>query len=83
MMKLPSRTMLFFGQRYDRKVILGIITAFSGVVICVYFSPAFSLGGKGAGYLVLVGAILSGALYAHGFRSRHIEASEFWMETHR
>lgn len=36
-----------------------------GVVICVAFSPGFSLGGKGLGYLYLLGAVTSGAFYTY------------------
>ena len=40
-----------------------------GVVICVAFSPGFSLGGKGIGYLFLLGAVISGAFYTYSSSS--------------
>lgn len=57
---------LFLGHRHSRRTIFAIMMAFAGVVICVAFSPEFSLGGKGLGYLCLIGAILSGAFYSYG-----------------
>jgi drug/metabolite transporter (DMT)-like permease len=51
-------------QKTSKKIIGAIILAFVGVVVCVYFSPEFSVGGKGIGYLFLLAAIISGALYS-------------------
>ncbi|MFQ9892013.1 MAG: DMT family transporter [Emergencia sp.] len=56
---------IFLGHKNSRRTICAIIMAFTGVVVCVVFSPEFSLGGKGLGYLCLLGAILSGALYSY------------------
>lgn len=55
---------LFFHRKTSGKTKLSIVLAFVGVMVCVAFSPAFSLGGKGLGYLMLTGAILVGALYS-------------------
>lgn len=49
----------------SRQTIFAICLAFAGVVICVAFSPGFSLGGKGLGYLYLLGAVTSGAFYTY------------------
>lgn len=54
---------LIFRQKNSRKTIGAIFLAFFGVVVCVAFSPDFSLGGKGIGYIFLIGAVISGALY--------------------
>ena len=56
---------LFLHKKYSWKVAVAIVMAFAGVIICVVFSPNFSLGGKGVGYMVLMGAVLMGALYCY------------------
>jgi len=56
---------VFFLKQNSRSVKISIIMAFAGVLICVGFSPIFSLGGKGMGYLMLTGAIITGALYSY------------------
>lgn len=56
---------LFLHKKNSKRTILAICIAFLGVVVCVAFSPGFSLGGKGMGYLFLLGAIISGALYTY------------------
>lgn len=56
---------LFFHKETSRKTKISIVIAFIGVVICVAFSPDFSLGGKSLGYLLLTGAVLTGALYSY------------------
>lgn len=56
---------LFFHRKTSGKTKLSIFIALIGVVICVAFSPAFSLGGKGIGYLMLMGAVITGALYSY------------------
>ena len=61
-------------RKNDRRTIFAIIMAFTGVIVCVAFSPEFSLGGKGIGYLFLIGAVISGAIYTYA-SSR--AASEF------
>lgn len=43
--------------------VMAIIMAFIGVAVTIVFSPAFSLGGKAAGYLFLLGAVITGAIY--------------------
>lgn len=57
--------LLFLHHKHGKKTILAIMTAFVGVIICVAFSPNFSLGGKGIGYLLLIGAIIIGAIYTY------------------
>lgn len=69
---------LFFKKRYTARVVNAIIIAFTGVAICVVFSPTFSIGGKGIGYLILIGAVIVGALYcyASGFVSKEFGTME-------
>ena len=55
---------LFFHKKTSGKTKFSILLAFIGIGICVVFSPAFSLGGKGLGYLMLIGAVLTGAMYS-------------------
>lgn len=54
---------LVLHQKTSKRTIGAIFLAFLGVLVCVYFSPNFSLGGKGIGYVFLIGAVISGALY--------------------
>ncbi|SCJ95840.1 putative DMT superfamily transporter inner membrane protein [uncultured Eubacterium sp.] len=56
---------LILHKKNSRRTILAIVMAFAGVVICVAFSPNFSLGGKGLGYLILFCAVLTGAFYTY------------------
>lgn len=56
---------LVLHKKNSKRTILAIMMAFTGVVICVAFSPNFSLGGKGLGYLILFCAVLTGALYTY------------------
>ncbi len=56
---------LFLHRKNSRKTTCAIIMAFAGVIVCVAFSPDFALGGKGIGYLFLIGAVISGALYTY------------------
>lgn len=56
---------VLLGHKNGKRTSLGIIMAFTGVVVCIVFSPEFSLGGKGLGYLCLFGAVLSGAIYSY------------------
>ncbi|NLD11055.1 DMT family transporter [Aminicella lysinilytica] len=66
---IPCATLIFgaafFNRKVNYKVVLSIIIAFAGVVICTVFSPDFTLSGKGSGYLMLLGAIVTGGLYSH------------------
>ncbi len=55
----------FLHRKNSRRTALAILLAFIGVIICVAFSPGFSLGGKGLGYLMLIGAVITGALYSY------------------
>ena len=56
---------LFLHRKNSRRTVFAIVMAFAGVIVCVVFSPDFSLGGKGIGYLFLVGAVISGAMYTY------------------
>lgn len=54
---------LFLRQKNSLRTIGAICLAFLGVIVCVAFSPEFSLGGKGTGYLYLIATVIAGALY--------------------
>ena len=56
---------VFFHRRNSKRAIFAIILAFIGVAVCVAFSPEFSVGGKGAGYLCLIGAVISSSFYSY------------------
>lgn len=56
---------LFFNKRVNWKIVASILIAFVGVVICTAFSPEFTIGGKWQGYLVMMGAVVTGGFYAH------------------
>ena len=45
------------------KILMAMAISFSGVLISVLFSPSFSVGSKILGYLLLIGAVVVGALY--------------------
>lgn len=55
---------VFLRQKVRPKVIGAIALSFTGVLICITFSPGFSTGSKFLGYLILLGAVVSGAAYA-------------------
>lgn len=55
---------LFLHKKNSMRTKAAIILAFAGVVVCVAFSPDFSLGARGFGCLLLVGAVVTGALYS-------------------
>lgn len=54
---------LVFRKAIPLKVALGILLGFSGVIICVAFSPSFSVGGRIEGYIYLLIAVCVGAMY--------------------
>lgn len=54
---------MFLGRKVSRKVFFAILLSFTGVVVCVVFSPAFTVGSKLLGYLILIGAVTVGAGY--------------------
>lgn len=56
---------LIFRRKNSRKVRGGIIIAFVGVMVCILFSPAFSLDARGKGYIFLMGAVFCGSLYSY------------------
>ena len=65
---IPLAVLIISSLAYRTKVkplaILGIFLAFGGVLCTTVFSPNFSLGGKAAGYLLLLGAVTAGAIYS-------------------
>lgn len=54
---------VFLKQKISRMVALGIVTSFVGVIVAIAFGENFSLGGKAAGYLVLLGMVVTGAMF--------------------
>lgn len=52
-----------FHRKNSKKTIFSILLALAGVLICIGFAPGFSINGKGIGYLILICAVLSGAVY--------------------
>lgn len=50
-------------QRIQPVVGIGIALSFAGVLISIVFSDSFSLGGKAAGYLLLLGMVVTGAVF--------------------
>lgn len=55
---------IFFGRKTSARGKLSIFLAIAGVAIATMLSPAFSAGGNGLGYLLMLGAVLAGALYS-------------------
>ncbi len=55
---------LFLKEKTGKLTAAAIVIAFAGVVICVMFSPGFSLGSKGIGYLYLTIAVIVGAMFS-------------------
>ena len=70
--------MLFFHRCTERIGIVGILLAFAGVVICTVGGGSFTAGGKLYGYLMLISAVIVGAVYAQfsAEASRHYSAIE-------
>ena len=66
---IPCFTMILGVLLFKRKItplmIASIATAFTGVIICTVFSPAFSLGGKWYGYALLFGATSISGIYSN------------------
>lgn len=56
---------LFLHKKASLRTTVAIIIAFTGVALCVGFSPAFSIGGKWFGYLSLFIAVTLGGFYSH------------------
>lgn len=54
---------IFLHRTVNRINAFAILLSFSGVLVCVAFSPLFSVGSRLSGYLILLGAVLSGAGY--------------------
>lgn len=50
-------------QKISKVVATGIALSFAGVFVAIAFSEGFSLGGKAAGYLVLLGMVITGAIF--------------------
>lgn len=56
---------LFFNKKITKITTIAIFLAFTGVITSVIFSPGFQVGSKLTGYLVLMGAVISAALYSN------------------
>lgn len=56
---------LFLHKKNSLRTKLAIFLAFAGVVVCVAFSPNFSIGNRMVGYLFLLAAVLTGAFYTY------------------
>ncbi len=54
---------IFLRQKLSKKVIFAICLSFVGVIICVAFAPGFQTGSQLAGYMVLIGAVVTAATY--------------------
>ena len=54
---------LLFKQKVSGKVAGAIFLSFAGVLICVAFGPDFTVGSKMLGYLILIGAVITGGAY--------------------
>ena len=54
---------IFLKQRFSLVVGLGIAVSFIGVIVAIAFGDSFSLGGKALGYLILLGMVLTGAVF--------------------
>lgn len=71
---IPLVVLIISSLVYHSKIkpvaVAGILLAFAGVICTTVFSPAFSVGGKAFGYICLLGAVLSGALFS--IRTNHM-----------
>ncbi|XVG94949.1 DMT family transporter [Eubacteriales bacterium KG127] len=56
---------VFFKHKFSRKTTFAITLALLGVGIAIAFAEDFSFGGKYFGYMILLVAVLLGALYCH------------------
>lgn len=54
---------LVFKQKTGRNGIISILLAFAGVAVATMCSPAFSFDGRAIGYIVMLGAVVMGAVY--------------------
>lgn len=54
---------LLFHRKPTGKVVLGIVVAFAGVVVCTVCAPGFAAGGKVFGYLILIATVFAGGIY--------------------
>lgn len=54
---------IFLKQKISGLVGAGIVLSFAGVIIAIAFGESFSLGGKAAGYLILLGMVVTGAVF--------------------
>lgn len=57
-------SVFFLKKKVSRRIIFFVALSLAGVVITVVFAPDFGLGGKSLGYLMLLGAVITGALYS-------------------
>lgn len=56
---------LFFHGKAELKRIVAIVLAFLGVAAATVLAPGFRIGGRFSGYLLMIGAVFTGALYSH------------------
>lgn len=54
---------LVYKQKPSLKIVIAMIISFSGALICIIFSPAFSTGSKLFGYVLLLGAVITAGVY--------------------
>lgn len=55
---------IFMGQKITGRAVTGIMVSFVGVVISTVFAEGFSVGGKLTGYMFMIGAVLTGAVFS-------------------
>ena len=65
---------LLYRKRPSSKILWAMCISFSGVLISVIFAPSFSIGSKTIGYLLLIGAVIVGALYNTVFSEKFSKA---------
>lgn len=56
-------SVVFLKVKIDKVTVFAVLAAFSGVVLSIVLSDDFSLGGKYAGYAILVVTVILGALF--------------------
>ncbi|HKK96457.1 MAG TPA: DMT family transporter [Anaerovoracaceae bacterium] len=62
-------SVIIYKKRLSKLSIFAVVIAFSGIVVCTYFSPEFTATGKLLGYLVLFGAVICSAFYTHSINN--------------
>lgn len=54
---------LLFKKKLKKEVIIGIVSGFTGLIICIVFQDGAAFGGKVSGYICLMVAIVTGSSY--------------------